>query len=78
MTNLGSINAAHIAIILDAEGKQIGTCMDTPNNAAHALKINNNAMSVKTVFNGTYTREQLQKRFFGLDENYHKQFINFK
>ena len=74
---LGNVNAAHLAIILNAKGEQIGYCMDTPNNAAYALSINPNAQSVKTPFNGTWERKELEKRFYGLEVVYHAQYVKY-
>jgi hypothetical protein len=74
---LGSLNASHLATIFDKKGNAIGNCLDTPNNAAVALLINNEAFTVKTPFNGIWDREFLQNRFYGLDVKYHNQFINY-
>lgn len=75
--NLGSVNAGHLATILDVNNVQIGTCMDTPNNCAYALLINDKAVSVKTPYNGTYSRTDLKDRFKGLDENYHAKYVKY-
>ena len=74
---LGNVNAAHYAYIKNVEGRTIGTCMDTPNNAAFAFSINEKAHTIDTPFNGTWTRADVEGRLFGLDENYHKKYIKY-
>ena len=74
----GNINAAHEAIIFDKYGKEIGSCMDTPNNAAFAFSMNDNAAKIVTPFNGTWLRSDLIMRFIpASDMSYHAQYINF-
>mgnify|MGYP006959992351 CR=1 FL=1 len=77
MKSLGSINAANVAVVLDYNGVKIGECMDTPNNAAYALMINPLAFSVSTPFSGVWLRKDLEKRFYGLDAEYHARFVTW-
>jgi len=51
--------------------------MDTPNNAAYALMINPLAFSVSTPFSGVWLRKDLEKRFYGLDAEYHARFVTW-
>jgi len=74
----GNVNAAHTAFIKDATGKVIGTCMDTPNNAAYAFSVNDAAKSIDTPFNGTWTRKELKKHFYGLDAAYHAKYVKYQ
>jgi len=74
---LGNVNAAHTAYIKDSNGKTIGTCMDTPNNAAYAFTINSAAETISTPFNGDWTRKNLKAHFNGLDADYHKKYVKY-
>jgi hypothetical protein len=77
LKSAGNINAAHEAFIFDKSGNQIGVCMDTPNNCAFAFTLNQNAHTIKTPFNGVYTRERLKGHYTGLDADYHAKYISF-
>lgn len=78
--SLGSINAASLAHLYDVTGKEIGTCMDTPNNMAYAMAINENVVKIKTPYMGDYERKDLENRFQTALNNseYHKQYVKFK
>lgn len=74
---LGCVNAAHSAYIKDSTGKIIGSCMDSPNNAAYAFTINDKAQTISTPFNGDWTRESLKGHFNGLDAVYHHKYVKY-
>lgn len=73
----GNVNAAHLAFIYNKEGKNIGQCMDSPNNAAFAFLINPEVYEIHTPFNGVWKREELKSHFFGLNPEAHKKYIKF-
>lgn len=77
LPELGNVNAAHYAYIFNADGKIIGTCMDTPNNAAYAFSINPKAAKISTPFNGVWEREELGGRVDGLDIAYHSKYVKY-
>lgn len=77
----GNINAAHLASLFNAQGKEIGTCMDTPNNMAYAMSINKSIAYATTPFMGKYDRKKLNvtgsTKFTGEDAAYHAQYVKF-
>ena len=76
MEKLGNVNACMLSKIYDKNNVLIGTCMDTPNNKAYAFKINAKAFKISGLL-GAVKREDVKSRFFGLDENYHKQYVKY-
>lgn len=77
LPSLGNVNAAHVAYIKDKKGAIIGTCMDTPNNAAYAFSINKEAHTISTPFNGDWRRDDLTTHFAGLNKDYHSKYVKY-
>ena len=43
-----------------------------------AGNVNDAAKSIDTPFNGTWTRKELKKHFYGLDAAYHAKYVKYQ
>ena len=50
MTKLGSVNPCALLFLYDKNNKEIGTCLDTPNNFAVACMLNDNVQYGKAYY----------------------------
>ena len=50
MTKLGSVNPCNMLFLYDKNNKEIGTCLDTPNNFAVACMLNDNVQYGKAYY----------------------------
>ena len=77
----GNVNAAFVATIYDKQGKELGTCMDTPNNMAYAFAINEKADTITGWLSGAVKRDSLKDRFAWItkpaDAQYHSQYVKY-
>lgn len=94
MKKIGSVNPCNMMFLFDKNGKEIGTCMDTPNSFAVACVMNSRVAYGKAhyQFFGTTVRKRDEKdnldrvatyrnrRFESTKEEYDrlKQYVNFR
>ena len=78
ITKLGSVNPCVLLFLYDKDNKEIGTCLDTPNNFAVACMLNDNVQYGKAYYQFFGETIKQRKDKDTLEEiNRHKLTINF-
>lgn len=90
---IGSVNPCNLLVLTDNQDKQIGTCLDTPNNFAVACMLNDKVCKGKAHYQLFKTEckyrndDDIQERIKSYEKfkdnilkqeyEHHKKFINF-